>query len=244
MWHVKLASMGRGPGGAIADLPADLTAVLLIESNTGRSRIRPDQADISDGTVLSGADGDRGPRLGMSAAATRGQGMSGEAGGFGVLLRARRQSAGLSQQEVAERSGLAIRTISDLERGRTRWPYPDSVHRLADALELSGAPRAEFITAARRRLAGAAQAGSAGRAGSGLPREASKRVVPRLLPAAVPGFVGRRDQLAALTQVLHHPGRDGGDRGHRRHRGGREDRACRAVGASGRRASSPTGSST
>jgi hypothetical protein len=79
--------------------------------------------------------------------------MSGEAGGFGALLRARRQSAGLSQQEVAERSGLAIRTISDLERGRTRWPYPDSVHRLADALELSGAPRAEFIAAARRRLA-------------------------------------------------------------------------------------------
>jgi tetratricopeptide (TPR) repeat protein/transcriptional regulator with XRE-family HTH domain len=142
--------------------------------------------------------------------------MTGEADGFGALLRARRQSAGLSQQEVAERSGLAIRTISDLERGRTRWPYPDSVHRLADALELSGAPRAEFITAAGRRLAGTARAGSAqagsARAGSaappgtGAPREASKRVVPRLLPAAVPGFVGRRDQLAALTQVLHHPG--------------------------------------
>jgi tetratricopeptide (TPR) repeat protein len=137
--------------------------------------------------------------------------MSGEAGGFGALLRARRQSAGLTQQEVAERSGLAIRTISDLERGRTRWPYPDSVHRLADALELSGAPRDEFITAAGRRLAGTAraggiQAGSAGPPGTGASREAGKRVVPRLLPAAVPGFVGRRDQLAALTQVLHHPG--------------------------------------
>jgi tetratricopeptide (TPR) repeat protein len=152
--------------------------------------------------------------------------MSGE-GEFGVLLRAYRRSAGLSQQEVAERSGLGIRTVSNLERGRTRWPYPDSVHRLADALELSGPPRAEFLAAAGRRLARPAQpraTGTSGAAGPADPvgtphatgaadavRPASahaggKRVVPRLLPAAVPGFAGRRDQLTALSEVLNHPG--------------------------------------
>jgi tetratricopeptide (TPR) repeat protein/transcriptional regulator with XRE-family HTH domain len=132
--------------------------------------------------------------------------MSREAGEFGALLRARRRSAGLSQQEMAERSGLAVRTISDLERGRTQWPYPDSVHRLADALELSGGPRAEFIAAAGRRLARAGQASRARPSGSGPARDAGKRLVPRLLPAPVPGFAGRREQLSALTQVLHHPG--------------------------------------
>jgi len=131
--------------------------------------------------------------------------MSDHPGGFGVRLRACRQSAGLSQQDLAERSGLSIRAISDVERGRTRWPYPGSLHRLADALGLRDSARAEFIAAADRRLArsrtGGAELGKAvGR------RAASTRVVPRYLPAAIPGFVGRHDQLAALSRVLHQPG--------------------------------------
>src|SRR5690349_6478859 len=72
---------------------------------------------------------------------------------FGTRLRACRQSAGISQQELAERSGLSVRAISDLERGRTRFPYQDSLGRLADALGLSGPARTEFTTAAGRRLA-------------------------------------------------------------------------------------------
>jgi transcriptional regulator with XRE-family HTH domain len=59
----------------------------------------------------------------------------------------------LSQQELAERSGLSVRAISDLERGRTRFPYQDSLARLADALALGGPARTEFITSASRRLA-------------------------------------------------------------------------------------------
>ncbi|MGD0701156.1 MAG: tetratricopeptide repeat protein [Trebonia sp.] len=139
--------------------------------------------------------------------------MSGEADGFGALLRTRRRAAGFSQQELAEQSGLAVRTISDLERGRTRWPYPDSLHRLADALGLSGTGRAEFTAAAGRRL------GPVARAGTALPsvsreepkvrdatRSPAKGPVPRLLPAAVPGFVGRGGQVAALWKVLDQPG--------------------------------------
>jgi transcriptional regulator with XRE-family HTH domain len=57
---------------------------------------------------------------------------------FGRRLRARRVTAGLSQRSLAQRSGLSVRMISDLERGRTRWPYPDSLRRLADALDLAG----------------------------------------------------------------------------------------------------------
>jgi transcriptional regulator with XRE-family HTH domain len=73
--------------------------------------------------------------------------------GFGTRLRSCRQSAGLSQQELAERSGLSVRAISDLERGRTRFPYQDSLARLADALALAGLARMEFIASASRRLA-------------------------------------------------------------------------------------------
>ena len=45
-----------------------------------------------------------------------------------------------------------MRAISDLERGRTRFPYQDSLARLADALALAGLARTEFIASASRRL--------------------------------------------------------------------------------------------
>src|SRR6185437_272616 len=60
--------------------------------------------------------------------------------------------AGLSQDELAERSGLSSRTIRNLESGRTSSPYRDTLRRLADALELSGAARIEFIGTPDRRL--------------------------------------------------------------------------------------------
>jgi DNA-binding SARP family transcriptional activator/tetratricopeptide (TPR) repeat protein len=85
---------------------------------------------------------------------------------FGSWLRASRLAAGLSQEELAGRSGISVRAISDLERGRTRWPHPGSVGRLADALELDGGRRAEFVALAARRLVP-----SAGPAGAGAPTE-------------------------------------------------------------------------
>ena len=68
-------------------------------------------------------------------------------------MRSCRQLAGLSQQELAERSGLSVRAISDLERGRTRFPYQDSLARLADALAFAGPAKTEFIASASRRRA-------------------------------------------------------------------------------------------
>ncbi|WP_422341030.1 helix-turn-helix domain-containing protein, partial [Trebonia sp.] len=38
----------------------------------------------------------------------------------GLWLRGQRIAAGLTQEDLAERSGVSVRTIADMERGRTR----------------------------------------------------------------------------------------------------------------------------
>ena len=64
---------------------------------------------------------------------------------FGVLLQQYRLAAGFSQEELAKRSGLSRRGISDLERGERRSPHPATVHRLAAALNLADRERAAFL---------------------------------------------------------------------------------------------------
>ena len=71
--------------------------------------------------------------------------MSEDLSGFGAQLRACRRLVGLSQEELAELSGLSVRTISNLERGHGRKPYPNTRERLADALELRDQARNEFL---------------------------------------------------------------------------------------------------
>src|SRR5579859_5875798 len=51
----------------------------------------------------------------------------------GELLRRYRLAAGLTQEALAERSGLSARSIQHLERGETR-PYRDTLQRLVKAL--------------------------------------------------------------------------------------------------------------
>jgi transcriptional regulator with XRE-family HTH domain len=70
-------------------------------------------------------------------------------GGFGALLRIHRSSRRLTQEELASLSGLSVRAIADMERGRTARPYPSSVQLLADALELSSLERGQLERAAR-----------------------------------------------------------------------------------------------
>jgi transcriptional regulator with XRE-family HTH domain len=55
---------------------------------------------------------------------------------FADHLRRHRQAAGLTQEELAERSGLSVRGISDLERGVKQRPHPETVRLLATALGL------------------------------------------------------------------------------------------------------------
>jgi predicted ATPase/DNA-binding XRE family transcriptional regulator len=70
-------------------------------------------------------------------------------GPFGVLLSQHRATAGLSQEELAERAGLSRRGISDLERGERRLPHPSTVRRLADALGLEDAERTRLLASIR-----------------------------------------------------------------------------------------------
>src|SRR5438093_13766225 len=55
---------------------------------------------------------------------------------FADLLRRHRLAAGLTQQVLAERAGLSLRGLSDIERALRRAPHRDTVLRLADALNL------------------------------------------------------------------------------------------------------------
>jgi transcriptional regulator with XRE-family HTH domain len=70
----------------------------------------------------------------------------------GEWIRQRRVAAGLTREDMSERSGVSVRAIADLERGRTRHPYPSSVLALARALGLPDGAGAELV--ARYRAGG------------------------------------------------------------------------------------------
>ncbi|HXL92877.1 MAG TPA: helix-turn-helix domain-containing protein [Streptosporangiaceae bacterium] len=117
---------------------------------------------------------------------------------FGDVLRAHRDAAALTQEELAERAQFSVRAIADLERGRTARPRPDSVRRLAAALGLIEPALGQFHLAARGMPAAGSFSGESG--------GPDNRVAPRLLPAAVPAFAGRRPELAVLSRMLDQPG--------------------------------------
>jgi transcriptional regulator with XRE-family HTH domain/tetratricopeptide (TPR) repeat protein len=112
---------------------------------------------------------------------------------FGHLLRHRRQSAGLSQEELAERAGLTAGAIGALERGERRRPYPHSLQVLADALELTGAERTTFFMSVPRREA-RRNGGTVARAPTSSPRWSSPPMPLTLL-------VGRERQQALLRSL-------------------------------------------
>lgn len=68
------------------------------------------------------------------------------------LIRRLRDSAGLTQEELAERAGISVRTVSDIERGLRRSVYRDTAQRLADALEVEEEDRPDFVALARGRI--------------------------------------------------------------------------------------------
>ena len=63
----------------------------------------------------------------------------------GWWLRRHRQAAGLTQEELAQRAGLSVRAVSNLERGQTRMPHPNSLRRVARSLGLTEAASTELI---------------------------------------------------------------------------------------------------
>ena len=72
--------------------------------------------------------------------------------GFAALLRQCRRTSGLTQAELAARARLAVRTVRDLERGRTARPQRTTAALLADALALTGRDRSMFLASARNAL--------------------------------------------------------------------------------------------
>src|SRR2546423_12330260 len=70
-------------------------------------------------------------------------------GSFGKCLRRLRREAALTQQMLADCSGISVDAISNHENGRARCPHPDTVELLANGLGLGAAAR-ETLMAARR----------------------------------------------------------------------------------------------
>src|SRR5215472_10173351 len=115
--------------------------------------------------------------------------MSGS-GSFGTLLRDHRAAANLTQEELAERSGMSAQAIGALERGDRRSPRPSTVEFLAQALKLDAAQRVTFVAAARGQLAQAVPS-------SQLPNPASEPLT---------SLIGREAELASALHLLEHEG--------------------------------------
>jgi transcriptional regulator with XRE-family HTH domain len=60
-----------------------------------------------------------------------------------------RHEAGLTLEELSESSGVSVRALSDMERGRALGPQRRTVVLLADALKLEGARRYELVDMAK-----------------------------------------------------------------------------------------------
>ena len=69
---------------------------------------------------------------------------------FAALLKAYRRAARLTQEELAARAAVSVRTISGLESGARHIPYRETVRLLAVALRLAPEERTIFMDAARQ----------------------------------------------------------------------------------------------
>jgi predicted ATPase/DNA-binding XRE family transcriptional regulator len=73
----------------------------------------------------------------------------GPPGSFGAHLKALREAAGYTQEELATIAGLSVHGVSALERGERRRPHVETVRALCAALDLSGPTRDALLASAR-----------------------------------------------------------------------------------------------
>jgi predicted ATPase/DNA-binding XRE family transcriptional regulator len=109
---------------------------------------------------------------------------------FAGRLRHLRAAAGMSQEDLAGRSGLSAAGIGALERGTRRAPQRETLTLLADALGLSERERYDFELAAERgraRIRGA---------GSRAPEKAHN------LPLQLTSFVGRAQEIEQIALLI------------------------------------------
>jgi tetratricopeptide (TPR) repeat protein/transcriptional regulator with XRE-family HTH domain len=144
---------------------------------------------------------------------------------LGEFLSGLRSRAGKTQEELAEDSGLSVRSISDLERDRISRPRRRSLELLASALNLDPAHAKALIAIACRapttRQVMARELGTepgtelselhrrilAADARQAVPAAAAG-TVPRQLPAAGGHFAGRAAELALLDGLLDEASRE------------------------------------
>src|SRR5438874_9594179 len=104
------------------------------------------------------------------------------------LLRRYREEAGMTQEELAERAGLSVESVSLLERNERQRPRAYTVRQLAVALQLSQPERARLEVAARRVGPSPAPPGS----------DVTDLRGARLhnLPLPLTSFIGREKEMA------------------------------------------------
>jgi predicted ATPase/DNA-binding XRE family transcriptional regulator len=108
---------------------------------------------------------------------------------FGATLRRFREQAGVSQELLAERAGLSLRGISDLERGARTTPRLETVRMLADGLQLGEGGRAELLAARS--------------ATSGMVSPSARRMSNLPLPSTT--FFGRNLEMVTIQNMLVNP---------------------------------------
>ncbi|WP_161627902.1 helix-turn-helix domain-containing protein [Microbispora catharanthi] len=117
---------------------------------------------------------------------------------LGTLIRAWRDRALLTQEQLADRAGVNVRTIGRLEGDVVGRPRSASLQRLAEALGLDGRERAALAAAACRMPARR----DAGYACPGIPHRGA--------PEQEAGSLGREQNDTGLTEGVHMIGRSAG----------------------------------
>jgi transcriptional regulator with XRE-family HTH domain len=102
--------------------------------------------------------------------------------------------ARLTLEQLADLSGVSARTLSDMERGRSKGPQHRTVTALADALALAGDARQQLVELARD-----------GRLRDHWTRRAGLCELPRL----VDDFTGRAAELIWLSELVDAQGAPG-----------------------------------
>ena len=115
---------------------------------------------------------------------------SGTARSFGARLKAFREAAGFTQEELATIAGLSVHAVSALERGERRRPHVETVRALSAALDLSGATRDALLGSAR----------------ASAPVSAFEELTAAVIAAAAHGSSRPRQDLEVLQEWLAEPG--------------------------------------
>jgi transcriptional regulator with XRE-family HTH domain len=72
-----------------------------------------------------------------------------DSGTVGALVRRYRRMAGLTQEELADKAGLSVRAVRNVEQDKVRRPRRSTLQRLASSLGLSDTDKVRLVAAAR-----------------------------------------------------------------------------------------------